>query len=301
MKFASRLIGLLGVFLLSWFALSAGAQRADSEPTLAQIYQAANSGELQKAQGLIDQVLKAHPDSARAHYVKAELAARDKDFNLARAELSAAERLAPGLPFARPESVQALQNQINAPPRGGSTGGGASPAPAGADPGHSAGRSATGLAWGLGGLVAAVVVVALVMRRAGAAVRALEGGSAGEATRPAAPHEQTGPTTGPGAAANAPGQGPTIMRGLGAGLAVGAGALAAHELGRRILAEEGQPAPEGQRTGSIPPDLDAIDEGMRRKLNTGMGGENFGIADDVGWDDAGGAAAGDAGGDDWNP
>src|SRR5205814_2000772 len=111
MKIASRLIGLLAVFLLSLCALGASAQKTDSEPSLAQIYQAANNGEMQKAQGMIDQVLKAHPSSAKAHYVKAELAARDNNASLAREELSTAEKLAPGLPFAKPESVQALRNQ----------------------------------------------------------------------------------------------------------------------------------------------------------------------------------------------
>jgi hypothetical protein len=87
--------------------------------------------------------------------------------------------------------------------------------------------------------------------------------------------------------------GSSIARGLGTGLAVGAGVLAAEEIGRRMFGHDANAAPLQQGTGNTP-SLDQIDEGMRHNLNTDMGGDDFGIADGGSWDDGGGG--GDLGG-----
>src|SRR6202789_283660 len=85
---------------------------ADTDPTSQQIYAAAEAGHLDQAQQMISQVLADHPGSARAHYVQAELYAREGKTALARSELSTAEQLKPGLPFANPRSVQELKAQL---------------------------------------------------------------------------------------------------------------------------------------------------------------------------------------------
>mgnify|MGYP003868170939 CR=1 FL=1 len=54
---------------------------------------------------MIQQVLIGHPNSAKAHYVQAEIAARQGQLPRAREALATAEKLAPGLPFAKAESV----------------------------------------------------------------------------------------------------------------------------------------------------------------------------------------------------
>lgn len=65
-------------------------------------------------------------DSARAHFVQAELLAHQGQLGPAREALAQAERLAPGLPFARPEAVHnlhralALPRDPGAPAHGGS-------------------------------------------------------------------------------------------------------------------------------------------------------------------------------------
>lgn len=82
------------------------------DPTAAQIYQAVESGNLPQAQQLIQQVLKDHPQSAQAHYVAAEVDAAARNYGLASQELIAADRLEPGLPFARPQAVAELQRQL---------------------------------------------------------------------------------------------------------------------------------------------------------------------------------------------
>jgi len=302
MKIASRLIGLVAVLLLSLFALGANAQRTD-EPTLAQIYQAANSGELQKAQGMIDEVLQAHPNSGKAHYVKAELAARDNNFSLAREELATAEKLSPGLAFAKPESVQALRNQIA--PRSSLTGGNgfarqASPVLNGA----AADRASPSFPWGTVLLIAAVAAVVVALLRAKAAPRARDSYGPAPYGQPGPRPMYPPPDSGGAGAAMPPGSagygqpsmGGSIMRGLGTGLAIGAGAVAAQEIGRRMFSHEGQQVLDDRlASGNAQANIDAIDEGMRRNLNSDMGGDDFGIADD-GWDDAGG----DMGGGGWD-
>ena len=57
-------------------------------------------------------MLADHPSSARAHYVQAELYAKEGKTSLARSELATAEQLKPGLPFANPRSVQELKAQL---------------------------------------------------------------------------------------------------------------------------------------------------------------------------------------------
>jgi len=63
------LAGWLVTGVLS-FALG-GTALADTDPTVHQIYEAASSGHLDQAQQMMDQVLRDHPESAKAHYVQA--------------------------------------------------------------------------------------------------------------------------------------------------------------------------------------------------------------------------------------
>lgn len=95
-------------------AALAGAALAQPEPSLNQVYEAAQAGRIAQAQDMMKQVLRDHPQSAKAHYVEAELLARQKLFAQAGQELATAESLAPGLPFARPSAVRALQEQLSA-------------------------------------------------------------------------------------------------------------------------------------------------------------------------------------------
>jgi clan AA aspartic protease (TIGR02281 family) len=85
---------------------------ADVDPTVHQIYEAASSGHLDQAQHMMDQVLRDHPKSSKAHFVQAELYAREGKSDLARAELNRAEELKPGLPDERPQAVQALKAEL---------------------------------------------------------------------------------------------------------------------------------------------------------------------------------------------
>src|SRR5262249_36123206 len=138
-------------------------------PTPDQIYQAARAGHLDQAQAMMNQVLKEHPQSGHAHWVAAELYAREGNLSAARSELATAETLAPGLPFAKPESVQHLQRQLAQ----GST----RTAPQYERSSNSAAHSA--IPWGLILLIVGVIAViwAVVRRRNATAVYQQYGGA----------------------------------------------------------------------------------------------------------------------------
>jgi uncharacterized protein len=293
---------LLSFALLAW---ASGSALAQGEPTIDQIYQAANGGRMSEARSMIDQVLRNHPKSAKAHYVKAEIAARQHEGSVAQEELASAERMAPGLPFAKPQSVQALRTQIQdlssapAPSRANRVGmgGAASQAP-----------SAPGLPWGkiIIGLAVALGIMALLRRRVPSPTTyggpaAYNGGMPqngpgyGPSYGPGGPGMQPGPG-GYGYGQPQPGMGSTLGRGLATGLAVGAGAVAAEEIGRRMFDHRGNPiAPDANAGNFGLSDPSAMD-------NVDMGGNDFGINDAGSWGDGGGGMdAGDiGGGGDWD-
>jgi len=105
------LAGSLAAAALS-FALAGAPALADADPTVDQIYQAARAGHLDQAQQMMDQVLRDHPTSSKAHYVQAELYAREGNPGLARSELQRAEQLDPGLTKENPQSVQELKAEL---------------------------------------------------------------------------------------------------------------------------------------------------------------------------------------------
>ncbi len=248
---------------------------AAGDPTVQQIYQAASSGQLPQAQRMIDQVLKDHPQSGKAHFVAAELAARQGETARARAELDRAEALAPGLPFVRAQSVAALRAQLGASPR------------LVARPPAASQRFPWGPVLLVGGLVA--LFVTLLRRRNPTVVY------------PAAPGLGYPPNGNPGAygpAGYGPGAyGPSsggigsgIAGGLASGVALGAGVVAGEALAHRFLGGAAGVGGDEGLVGTPPP------------VNPDMGGGDFGITDDTAsWDDpgAGGADFG-GGGDDWS-
>src|SRR5664279_5570371 len=106
---------ILAAFALS-AALSLAAQTSfAADPTLHQVYQASEAGNYREAQSMMDQVLHDHPNSAKAHFVEAELLAKQGKIANAKTELDTSERLAPGLPFSKPEAVQELKTRLSAP------------------------------------------------------------------------------------------------------------------------------------------------------------------------------------------
>ncbi|MGC1386566.1 MAG: tetratricopeptide repeat protein [Steroidobacteraceae bacterium] len=252
--------GSAAVAALAFAISGTPAPAAGSEPTVHQIYEAATSGRLDQAQEMMNQVLRDHPESAKAHFVQAELYVREGNAGLARSELLRAEQLKPGLPDESPQAVQALKAEL----------------------GLRTVPSAPHFPWGtLLILALAVGVVWMLFRRRNSYVQYPAGvvpaGGAPGAYGP-------GGFVGPGGTGS--GIGGSIAGGLASGLAVGAGVVAGEELAHHFLDGRHEP-------GVLPPP--AGDDSNRG--NSDMGGTDFGVNDPGSWDDGGGGDGGGGGGD----
>jgi len=274
---------VLGLGCALAFASPSFAQAADpkpADPTMHQIYEAARGGHLDQAQQMITQVLIDHPNSANAHYVQAELYAKEGKIPLARAELGTAERLNPGLTEFNPRSVQELKSQL------GMSSGSRS---VGSPIGLASPRSEAHFPWGTVLILAVIAGVLMMLFRRRTPYNQYPAAGPG------------GPGPGPGMGGAPGGYGPGygqppmggggmgsgIAGGLASGLAVGAGVVAGEELAHHFL--DG-----GRHEGGVIPSAEASEPGSS---NSDMGGADFGANDPGSWDDGGG---GGGGGDDWS-
>jgi len=95
-------------------ASSAGGDSSSkkSDARVNDIYEAVRLGQLDRARHMIEQVLKDHPRSSKAHFVAAEVYAKSGNFRTAKLELDLAEELQPGLPSINPRSVAELRREL---------------------------------------------------------------------------------------------------------------------------------------------------------------------------------------------
>jgi hypothetical protein len=269
-----------------------GTVLADADPTVHQIYDVAASGHLDQAQQMIEQVLRDHPDSAKAHYVQSELFAREGKLGLARAELDRAEQIEPGLPKENARSVAELKEQLGLT-RGGLAAGLDLPARSDRQSVASTG-SATHFPWGMALILAlSVGILWTLFRRRTANVQYPPGGA------PTAVPGAYGPGAYPGAGGYAGGPvggglGSTLAGGLVGGLAAGAGIVAGEELAHHFLDGERPSAPAESLS---PASLTEVSDSDRP--NSDMGGADFGVNDPGSWDDDSGGGGGGDGGGDW--
>jgi hypothetical protein len=304
-----RSIGAIAILATAAWCAAPAAWAQD--PTIHQVYQAAEAGKFIEAQAMMDKVLRDHPKSGKAHYIQAELLAKQGKFAQAGTELATAERLAPGLPFAKPEAVEQLRalaaRAHKAPP---ATRAATIPD---AKPDMSYERQTPvapaggGLPWGMILAVGAVIVFAFAWFRKKAASQAVQqryAQTAGPAGTPGAggaypQYANAGNAPfGPGAAAPGGGIGSGIMGGLATGAALGAGMVAGQALMHRFTDGDGNSTAHGnnQTSGATP--LATPDPLFDTPpLNDDMGGSDFGLSDPGSWDDGGG---GGGGGDEWN-
>jgi len=274
--------------LMFVLAMSFGASAYAAEPSLHEVYQAAEAGKLDEAQRMMREVLNAHPNSAKAHFVEAELLVKQGQLRPAANELASAEKLAPGLPFANAQAVSSLKNAISHQ--------NASPHPAvqhdtlQAFP-TSQPESRGGFSWGmlLGGLGLAAFISWVVKfmgarNRQFAGNQAPSGGFNGYQTA-TAPTPYGGTPQGYGSPAAAPGAGlgSQILGSLATGAAVGAGVVAGEALMHHFM-DDKKPAPTPSQAYSSS-NFDAIPDLPSTPLND-MGGNDFGISD-TSWDDGG--------------
>jgi hypothetical protein len=240
----------------------AGNVHAADDPTMHQIYAAAEAGQFAEAQSMMDKVLQDHPNSGKAHFVEAELLAKQGRMSNAAAELNKAEALAPGLPFAKSESVQHLKQLVA----------GTSFQHANGYIGQQPIAHAGGIAWGGlligGGLIAALIfgLRAIFSRRT--APTYIPTGNAGYGAATAGQMPQAGGSSGIGSG---------IVGGLATGAAVGAGMVAGEALAHHFLDGDGH-----RRDNSFQPPVD-----NSYLADDDMGGADFGM-NDSSWDDSSG-------------
>lgn len=277
---------LLGLLIMAGATLISAPVFA-AEPSLHQIYQAAEAGNLNEAQTMMHQVLSAHPNSGKAHFVEAELLVKQGRLKTAETELATAERLAPGLPFARPEAVQHLREVL---------GTAHSTRPIELQPVRTTMQQPAtqfSLPWGMLliglGLIAFIAFAARLMAQRNAmpvsgGVAGYGPGGASSYGPPLQPYGAGG--MGPLGASPGPGVGSRLMGGLATGAAVGAGMVAGEALMHRFMnGNQDSFRPLQNDFGLSTPDAGFDD----------MGGTDFGVADTSSWDDSG--SIGDT---DWN-
>lgn len=258
---------------------SAPALADSPDPTVHQIYEAEAAGNYGQAQQMIDQVLKDHPKSSTAHFVQAELYAKQGKTAMARSELAQAEEIDPALSKVSPRAAEELKAQL------GLTHGSVAPRMMGAAP---AAPQPT-IHWGLIFIVVlAVVALWALFRRRNTYQQ--YGGPAMTAGPGYGGPPGYGPT-GYGAPPMGGGVGSGIAGGLASGLAVGAGVVAGEELAHHFLDGD-------RREGTVVPPNESGN--WQQPSNGDMGGNDFGVNDSSGWDDSGGGGGGGGGGDDWS-
>ena len=259
MKMRNVLKFIVGVFASAVLLTS---NLAFAEASLPEVSQAIQSGQLAKADAMMKEVLQNHPNSAKAHYIAAELYIKEGKLDAARNAFAKAQNLAPGLPFAQAESVQRLQVQL-------SNGSGNSVA-------STSSIFSNPLFWGL--IAILVVGIIIVMRRRKAeAVQVYNAPTANGpySGAPGAPGTPSAPVAGAGSG---------LMGSLATGAALGAGmvagqALASHLMGDGNRANPGNVNNDFNQVGGPAPDA-----------------PNFGVRDGSSWDDGGGSSWDDGGG-----
>lgn len=298
-----RSLSAVAVLTASALCVMPAAWAQAQDATVQQVYQAAEAGKFIEAQTMMDKVLRDHPNSGKAHFIEAELLARQGKFPEAAAELANAERLAPGLPFVRPEAVRKLRALVvRARPATAATVPDSAIAPVQAAPA----RAGANIPWGMILVIGGLVVVAVVYfrnRSAGRAAQQRYSQTAGAAGTPgmgaAYPQYANSVNNSPyGPGPGGPGMGSGIMGGLATGAAVGAGAVAGGALMHHLL--DGERNAATSSGNNLAPGVDPL--GTRDPLlspeppaNYDMGGNDFGVSDPGSWDD-GGAGGGN---DDW--
>jgi len=107
------LIGLCGVVL---------ACAAYAVPSVTEVQAEVQKGHYAQAQSMMREVVEAKPGSARAHYVYAEVLARNAQFAQAAQEAALARQLDPSLAFTTPEKFQAFEQLLEREQRHASSG-----------------------------------------------------------------------------------------------------------------------------------------------------------------------------------
>jgi hypothetical protein len=288
-----------GAMLAALLVCCAAMPAMAADATIKQVYDTAKSGDIDGALTMMAPVLKDHPDSAKAHYIEAELLAKAGRLGEARPELAKAKSLDPGLAGISSHSVRELEAKLNSAtglvPASRIPG---TVAPGTIAPGMVPAPQHSSVPWGLIIIAGLVIfgIVALLARRSSSTYVQSYGGPT--PVQPGYGAPMPGPGYGPGY--GAPGYGGGMMGGGGGGglmgsLASGAAMGAGFAVGEEVvdhLMGGGERRNEGFGGGGYAPTQPQVDP------DADMGGNDFGIADGGSWDDnsSGGGGGGDDGG-----
>lgn len=269
--------------LLTVLLLVGSIAVADNVPTIHEVYQTAQAGRLDDAHKMVEQVLKAHPDSAKAHFVDAEILAHQGNLTGAKSELATAEKLSPGLPFAKPHSVENLKQRIS----------GVSPNEVMSDTMNPAPSENKSFPWmmiilGLGAVLFFILVVRSLFSRKTDAYPS-QGNSGYGAQRYPNPNAPYNPS-GMGAGQPYPNQtGGGIGSGIASGLATGAAAGVGIVAGEALMHHFMDDTPNENVTNS------SFSNNSVQPSNT-MEDTDFGVTDSSSWDND---SIGDSSDDTW--
>lgn len=312
---AFSLVVALGMPSLALAKADAPAAR---DPTIQQIYDAANGGKMSDADAMIAKVLKDHPDSAKARFVHAELLAAEGKLDDARSELAKAKTLSPGLAFAKPEAVERLTGKLEKPAASQTRttpSRVSQPEPAPAPAPLKTQATSGSVPWMPIALLGLLVVGYLAFRRRVAPPSAPAAASYGPA--PGMPGAPSGyGSYGPGGnwspappPAASPGMG--LGGALATGAAVGVGAIVAQEAVRHWMHDRNDTNDRdyGGNTGNYNNNSRVADSG-NAEMGRGLGPSSstspeperivendFGIRDTSSWDDANSGSSFDSGSD----
>lgn len=228
--------------------------------SMSQVYETAKSGNLVQAETMMRQVLRDHPNSAKAHFVNAEILAKEHKFAEARVELGIAKQLKPDNSYAKAEALSELEHLLQ-------------PQNSYSQPGPNT-ASSNILTWVLAviGFLVAIVILRAIFNFfsprpvATAPIQTYPNSTMGGAGYGPNYSGMGGPSMGSG-----------ILGGLATGVAVGAGVVVGEELMHHVL-DGNHP----QRDNYVPDNLIQDDT-----QNYGMGGNDFGTSDSSSWDDSG--------------
>ncbi|MDD2266474.1 tetratricopeptide repeat protein [Sulfuricurvum sp.] len=267
---------IAGVVLMSVFFAY-----ADTVTSIHQVYQAAESGDLNGAHRMVEQVLKVHPESAKAHYVDAEILVRQGNLSDAKNELENAEKLAPGLPFAKPQAVQSLKQHLAI-----SSNVQMNTSPVGAAQSNNHPIPWTMILLALGALVLVWLAIRSFSSRNNGYPAQYNGGTSGGYANYPNPNNPYGPSYPP----QSSGLGGGIMSGLATGAAAGAGFVAGEELMHHFM--------DGSSSNNMHENINNTPI-VNNEPSYDMGGNDFGVEDNSSWDDNSSDTLSDSGDDNW--
>lgn len=251
------------------------------DASMHEVYLAAEAGKFNDAQSMMDKVLHDHPNSAKAHYVEAELKAKQGLISAAQDELNMAEHLQPGLSFVKPQALQKLKTQIY------STHSTIQPRSESTSNQSYQNSSNNGMPWGfillMIGLIAFIYFATKWITRRNPPLMPENNYNYPSSTNVnPQPYGGAAPIMAPTAGG---GMGSGIMVSLATGAALGAGMVAGEALMHHFTDGE-------HSTNSLINDAQANDSSFNQN---DMGGSDFGIVDNSSWDDNSGS-----GSDDWS-